>query len=162
MECPACKISMANHAHGKLSIDVCEKCKGIWFDKDELSAFVNDLFKETTTAKSQNKPHANLPAQEESERMCPVCRKPMVKFKYGSTSDITLDKCPSCKGIWTDAEEVFAIMDFIKKRRTNAKGKKLFSSCTKNVLKTQKNMMDFLESYGPGTFGVKWRKPFSG
>ncbi|MBI5359597.1 MAG: zf-TFIIB domain-containing protein [Planctomycetes bacterium] len=160
MECPACKTSMANYAHSKLSIDVCEKCKGIWFDKDELSAFVKELFKDKTTAKPPNKPHAELPAQKESERTCPVCRKPMVKFKYGSTSDITLDKCLSCKGIWTDAEEVLAIMDFIKNRNENRTKKKLFIVSTKLASKTQQDLMIFFEGYSRGIYALKRKRLF--
>ena len=160
MKCPACKTGMANYEHGSFSIDVCEKCRGIWFDKDELSTFVNELFKEKTPENPRGKPQEKLPAQEESERACPVCNKPMIKFKYGSTSDIALDKCPSCKGIWTDAEEVFAIVDFIKNRRANDKGKKFFSSSTKLASKTQQDLMIFFEGYSRGIYALKRKRLF--
>jgi Zn-finger nucleic acid-binding protein len=34
--CPKCDKLMERRAHGELILDVCNRCKGVWFDHDEL------------------------------------------------------------------------------------------------------------------------------
>ena len=36
MECPKCKIAMKKRILQEVEVDECEKCEGIWLDKDEL------------------------------------------------------------------------------------------------------------------------------
>jgi len=37
-DCPACQQPMQQARYGELSLDVCKRCKGVWFDHHELSA----------------------------------------------------------------------------------------------------------------------------
>jgi Uncharacterized protein conserved in bacteria len=34
--CPKCDRRMERRAHGDLVLDICQRCKGVWFDHDEL------------------------------------------------------------------------------------------------------------------------------
>jgi Zn-finger nucleic acid-binding protein len=51
---------------------------------------------------------------QETGRLCPRCRKPMRKFNFAYDSNIILDRCPSCGGIWADRGEVFQMATYIK------------------------------------------------
>lgn len=37
-DCPACQRPMQQARYGELSLDICKRCKGVWFDHHELSA----------------------------------------------------------------------------------------------------------------------------
>ena len=36
MECPRCKIELHKKTIQEIEVDECQKCEGIWFEKDEL------------------------------------------------------------------------------------------------------------------------------
>lgn len=38
LPCPVCERTMDQVRHGDLSLDVCKRCKGVWFDHHELAA----------------------------------------------------------------------------------------------------------------------------
>jgi Zn-finger nucleic acid-binding protein len=40
------------------------------------------------------------------ERLCPVCRYPLRPYRYLYTSDIELDTCDQCGGVWVDNAEL--------------------------------------------------------
>jgi Zn-finger nucleic acid-binding protein len=37
LDCPVCERKMDIVSHGDLRLDVCKRCKGVWFDHDELA-----------------------------------------------------------------------------------------------------------------------------
>ena len=38
LDCPSCQQPLAVHTHEGLRLDVCDQCRGVWFDHTELSA----------------------------------------------------------------------------------------------------------------------------
>jgi len=36
MNCPSCSVGLRKKALSNIEVDECEKCKGIWFEDDEL------------------------------------------------------------------------------------------------------------------------------
>jgi membrane associated rhomboid family serine protease len=43
---------------------------------------------------------------EEASRTCPGCGKPMDKLNYAYDSNVILDRCLSCLGVWVDGDEI--------------------------------------------------------
>ena len=37
LDCPSCGIAMQAAVHDGIQLDVCQKCKGVWFDRHELA-----------------------------------------------------------------------------------------------------------------------------
>jgi membrane associated rhomboid family serine protease len=100
-------------------IDHCPKCNGIWFDADELAPVLMALKsndhapakeKECTEPIRARSPHT----VQENDRFCPRCKQMLKKFNYGYDSNVFLDRCPDCQGIWTDTGEVKQIIEYLK------------------------------------------------
>lgn len=43
MDCPNCKIPLSNAKIGSVSLDECSRCRGIWFDKNELEEAKDEI-----------------------------------------------------------------------------------------------------------------------
>lgn len=46
LTCPVCRGAMREAAHGRVHIDICTKCRGVWLDRGELekiAAAVGDV-----------------------------------------------------------------------------------------------------------------------
>lgn len=120
MKCPVCSNLLQQAKTKSAIIDVCPACKGIWFDAGEQ--FV-DLAR--SLSKSEDIPSEKLRLFEkrnvqtlktikEGYKLCPICSKELRKFNYSYDSNIFLDKCRYCGGIWTDGGEVRRIASYLK------------------------------------------------
>lgn len=101
-------------------VDVCAKCGGVWFDKGELKLVVNQLIvenkvKAANTTVPFTKRMIEKTDQNEGYRTCPKCGLTMKKLNYAYDSNVFVDKCQGCEGIWTDKGEVKQIAQFLKK-----------------------------------------------
>jgi membrane associated rhomboid family serine protease/Zn-finger nucleic acid-binding protein len=108
-------------AVGKIQIrnNVCPGCNGIWSDAGEFVNLVSELAKSQEIAPETLqlfKPREARPPGkiEEGPRMCPRCNAGMRKFNYAYDSNVFLDKCPNCGGIWMDGGEVRQIARYLK------------------------------------------------
>ncbi|MFP4355871.1 MAG: zf-TFIIB domain-containing protein [Phycisphaerae bacterium] len=102
MFCPECvSISLNDQKlqSADLELDYCPGCGGIWFDQAELERAL---------------PHAILnlavPGDApETGRGCPRCdRARLFRVQYPQT-DVQVDVCRKCRGVWLDAGEAEAI-----------------------------------------------------
>ena len=116
-----------------VTAEICSECGGIWFDKHKLKWAANQLaitekidpnelrvlFKKRTVVK---------PDKSEPIRTCPKCTLAMKKVNYAYDSNIIIDRCTKCEGIWTDKGEIKAIAKFIKEDpRVKAIGESLIA-----------------------------------
>lgn len=98
MFCPQCKsvsLKQGLVKNKKIQIDYCPKCKGIWFDAEELEE-VSALAAKDLQIQD---------GAEKADRICPKCQKLLFGFEYPQ-SLATVDMCKSCKGLWLDAGEL--------------------------------------------------------
>ena len=118
MNCPACGDALHRMAYRGLVLDQCSGCRGVWYDADELGAFL-----ERYLAEHPDLPSARLTLSQESstiapagegERSCPRCDFPLEKYNYGYDSGIILDRCHACEGVWVDGEEVQRLARYVK------------------------------------------------
>lgn len=115
MKCPNCSnILKRKNFHGAL-IDICEKCNGVWFDRDELRKAKDntddslrwldfDLFEEKV-----GKYHTSS-----SEKDCPVDSIKILQQKYDK-SNVLVETCPKCQGVWLDKNEFEKIIRYLHK-----------------------------------------------
>ena len=114
MICPNCKKeSLETINFHKVQVNRCSQCQGIWFDQDELRKAKDerdqylkwldiDLWKEDKNFRVSS-----------SEKLCSLCKTPLYEVKYGE-SDIKVDICNLCKGIWLDEGEFRKIIAYLK------------------------------------------------
>jgi membrane associated rhomboid family serine protease len=119
MKCPSCATRLREVKSRMVLIDVCPKCAGVWFDSGEFVDFVRSLTEDEEILPmiprlfQPRQVHA-LTDVEEPEKICPRCDLPMRTFNYASDSNVFLDKCPSCNGLWADAGEVRQVARHLK------------------------------------------------
>ena len=141
MNCPACNSILQECKCGQVLVDICSRCHGVWFDPDELRPFVEFLLKdqpEIPNAKIELWKKVKSPnSSSKPPRSCPVCGVPMKKFNYAYDSNIILDKCPECEGIWTDANDLHRVAVYKKGNpRLDAFGRSLVKDKRLQVLQS--------------------------
>lgn len=114
MICPNCKTEeLEEQIFYKVGADYCYKCLGVFFDQDEL--------RQAKDEKDQNLNWLDIdlwdnPARFrvfKAEKLCPKCEMPMYLIQYGD-SDIEVDLCNVCQGIWLDRAEFKKIIEYLK------------------------------------------------
>ena len=118
MNCPVCKTLLKSIEYHGQTIDICIRCAGMWFDKGELKGVISsmlskDAVDEQTIKEAYNK-NRKPPQSSLLLRNCPRCNITMNTFNYAYDSNVFLDKCPSCNGIWADSGEINLIARHIK------------------------------------------------
>lgn len=114
MQCPNCKHELKKIIYKDVEIDQCLNCEGLWFDGDELRMVKDredeflrwldiDLFID-----------AKQFAGGYSSMMCSRDGNSLYEISYNST-DIKIDVCRVCKGVWLDKEELDKIIAFLKR-----------------------------------------------
>ena len=141
-QCPKCKDKLISKKIAHTEVDECHKCKGVWFDKDELrhakdetDSDLNWMDFEIWKYEDQFKsPPCILP--------CPVCNDPMVSIEYGE-SKVLIDYCPACKGTWLDRNEFKKIIDALENELLT----KSFSDYIKEAIKEGVEIVSGHESF---------------
>jgi hypothetical protein len=54
LDCPECLSAMEVVTHGDLTLDLCKRCRGVWFDRHELAALWSFALSTTALSKSLN------------------------------------------------------------------------------------------------------------
>ncbi|MFN7016976.1 MAG: zf-TFIIB domain-containing protein [Fimbriimonadales bacterium] len=103
--CPVCQIELKPQVHLGVTIDVCPACAGIWFDEGELTR-LNQLDDEILPRIDSLYQPQVTSYDPPWERLCPNCREPLRSYNYLYTSNIRLDTCERCGGVWVDNGEL--------------------------------------------------------
>ena len=110
MLCPVCKTEMIDVEYNKIELDYCVKCKGVWFDSNELELMfekINLSDSGLAIANLIDKIDQKIP---ENKHKCPICKKTMGKIKIGDSSQTVIDICINGDGLWFDGGEVIQLM----------------------------------------------------
>ena len=113
MECPRCKINLEKALFYNTAVGYCPRCLGMFFGEEELR-----WAKDT---KDQNLVWLDIDLWKDERkfkliygiRLCPACRVPLYEVYYGA-SQIVVDVCNVCKGIWLDRGEFKKIISYLK------------------------------------------------
>ena len=102
LTCPRCQAALTPSTLGSVTIDVCDACGGHWYDAGELER-IREL------DERPKEPGGVAPRWVDSKHdamSCPRCRRPLDTERYAYSSDLILDRCPNCNGMWVDAGEL--------------------------------------------------------
>ncbi|MCF7956720.1 MAG: zf-TFIIB domain-containing protein [Phycisphaerae bacterium] len=118
MHCPACDGSLSIVDLYGCNVGICPLCEGIWFDSADLKTVVDKMIAagevnppETTTILEPRKVERS---RQQELRMCPDCGLVMKNLNYAADSNVFIDKCGQCGGVWTDIGDLMAIAEYIK------------------------------------------------
>ncbi len=113
--CPICKVPLKSAVFHNVEVNYCPNCLGIWFEEDELRLAKDD--------KDKNLEWLDVDLWKDEKkfkishgiRLCPSCRVPLYEVRYGD-SDIVVDVCNICHGVWLDRAEFKKIIDYLHKK----------------------------------------------
>ena len=119
--CPRCKDeSLRAQVVGGCPLDRCERCEGMWVDRETLEKIYKEREQNTAIkqvaapwlkAVNQDKPAPNKVSTQGYIR-CPICNTVMNRYNFGRYSGVVVDICRE-HGTWFDANELNRIMTFI-------------------------------------------------
>ncbi len=105
MHCPNCRQTLEAVDVGGIRIERCPNCEGLWFDKNELR-----VLKDREAGGDYQWIHLDLwkdmdkfRAARQQRYSCPRDGASMTTVRYDE-SNVAIDVCPSCDGIWLDKD----------------------------------------------------------
>lgn len=118
MKCPVCGCNLSPYSYGGQKIDVCPECHGIWFDRGEIAAVAKEMIRTKEVpdqdAKDAFPAASKPPGNDEVQKVCPKCRVPTDVVNYSYDSNVFVNKCPTCQGVWVDRGELERVALYIK------------------------------------------------
>lgn len=97
-----------------IDVEICRGCKGIWLEEG-MAAFLNDLKEDIPDLEKA------LKKARETVRKCPRCDRRMDEIDFVGDQP-TLDRCPSCGGIFLDKGEQKRMREVADKIRNPKSG----------------------------------------
>ena len=147
MKCPYCKIELKKKMIKKIEIDECEKCKGMWFEDDELRKAKDFTDEDLNWMDFEIWKHEDQFKTKSRNLPCPKCNKSLVAINYADT-DVEIDCCPTCKGTGLDKGEFKKIIKALTKGLIT----KSFSEYIKASIEEAKEIIT-----GPEPFLSEWK-----
>jgi Zn-finger nucleic acid-binding protein len=117
MKCPKGDGNLRRVQLGPTFIDVCDVCKGSWYDVGELRVLKDleaggdyswidvDIWRHLKEFR----------APEQRGLTCPVDDAALTSVRYGETG-VTVDACKKCHGVWLDKNEYDQIVKQLEQR----------------------------------------------
>jgi Zn-finger nucleic acid-binding protein len=130
-----------------VEIDECNKCKGIWFEDDELRKAKDSTDSDLNWMDFEIWKHKDKFQARARNLACPQCNQTLVTVNYADTG-VEIDYCPECKGTWLDKGEFKKVIDVL----TNELLTKSFSEYIKASLEEAKEIIT-----GPESFVSEWK-----
>ncbi len=114
--CPKCRAALRLLRLGKVLVDFCFHCGGMWLDKGELESAAGG--------------HVPLGEKERmrervqrTSRACPACSMWLYSRELASNSGVMIDECAVCGGVWLDKGELSAAETYLKAKRSDLRRK---------------------------------------
>ena len=114
MQCPSCKHDFKKLLIKDVQLDQCIGCGGMWFSGDTLR---NAKDREDELLQWLDVDLFSNPKQfigSYSTMMCPHDQEPLYQISYDNT-DIKVDVCKTCHGVWLDKNEYADIIASLKR-----------------------------------------------
>ena len=114
MKCPDCKSELQVAKLKGIAIHECLKCKGKWFERNELILAKNkaDDGLRWLDFDPFGKDAEKLSVASEGKQ-CPECEKKMQSLTYVQ-SKVVIDKCRSCEGVWLSHGEIAKAIRYLE------------------------------------------------
>ena len=150
MNCPSCAKQLNKKKLENFEIAMCDTCKGMWLD--------TFTFQEIATHESPFSELLKIDIWEEVTKhkvkpgpgKCPKCEKRLYISEYVD-SQIHIDLCPICQGLWFDRGELEKVMAYIEKEIDNETVGHLFNELgeeVKDFLTGQKSLESEVKHVG--------------
>lgn len=135
--CPVCNIPLRPVSpSSNLQLDYCIRCKGVWFDHQELDRAAGHADHRMFLRKLSTPSLAHLVCKscdQTNDRKnnrcvrcleplhldCPLCGQNLEATKSGA---VEMDRCRNCRGVWLDGGELELLFEEFQKQRKQNRG----------------------------------------
>ncbi len=144
MNCPDCFHELKEESLKGIQIQECRACQGKWFKRDQLK-LAKDRQDDTLRwldfdPFGKDAEDLSVPS---TGKICPECSGAMLSLTY-SDSQIVIDKCPSCEGVWLTHGELVKIIRYLEKKVVSQPSAQLAQSSFKQFVEIFKGSDGFL------------------
>jgi len=115
MDCPNKHQELEKVLFHNVEVDYCPECLGVWFDQNELAWAKDEKDKQLNWLDFDIWRDKGRFKISHIDKRCPVCRIPFVEVAYDN-SNVKVDFCKKCRGIWLDRGEFKQIMIYLQKK----------------------------------------------
>ena len=128
LKCPQDQSVLTKRPYeADIQVDVCGQCDGVWLDKGELER-IQETVENDYREELEKIPKSTVQAyriardQQGHEALaCPSCGSQMSEREHGYCSQINIDVCAECQGIWLDAGELQALEVFFERSKAETR-----------------------------------------
>lgn len=127
MKCPKDESVLESRTYeGDVEVDACPSCQGMWLDKGELEQ-IEEVRERDYSEELKRIPDLIGPAYEMARQQtlpaldCPKCAAEMSRHEYAYCSQIMIDVCPKCQGVWLDKGEIERLEVFFERSRMDTR-----------------------------------------
>jgi Zn-finger nucleic acid-binding protein len=116
-KCPLCKTQLAAKYFRRIEMQHCQSCGGFWMQKNRLGEILRQYMAYIAKRHDHDcglRERANPYEIESSLLECPGCAGAMTKLNYAYNSNVIVDMCEPCGGVWLDRGEIEKIASFLK------------------------------------------------
>ena len=124
MKCPRCSSELKTIDYEGADIETCPDCGGEWLDDGELKKIVQTVEKTfpqemIDSLDAINRNIFSIDESVDNQLSCPICSAvELNRLNYASSSGIAIDRCPECRGIWLDKEEIENVQVLVEQWRS--------------------------------------------
>lgn len=112
MQCPRDQGRLDKIGFSGINLDSCPNCDGVWLQKGEL-ARLHGLKHDLLPGPGGQDPRGPVP--------CPACPESTMETRYFShASQVLIDYCPRCEGIWLDQAELTRILQEVYRLKVSS------------------------------------------
>lgn len=115
MKCPRCKTILCRIQYEGVPICTCPDCKGEFVDTNRLRVIEKRQGVTFEPGEAKKLERAETGPADDRRIICPRCGSSMRKGKYRGT-DVVVDLCRACKGLWLDDQELEKIQVLAEKK----------------------------------------------
>jgi Zn-finger nucleic acid-binding protein len=147
MNCPKCKADLVTFTIDGIDLEQCNKCEGMWFDKNELRRVKDKADSDLNWLDFEVWEHTDKFKAKAQKYNCPICNEKMEVLDYDNTN-IEIDFCKSCEGIWLDKGGFEKLIEALEEEILN----KSLDEYVKATLEEAKELIN-----GPESFISEWK-----
>lgn len=150
MRCPVCQNSEIEmlELEPNLWARVCGACNGKWISNNNYQKWL-ECRGEILSEIPSDEPNISV-REFELARLCPKCRRILVKYKVGRNIPFKIDRCGNCAGVWLDENE----WETLKSRNLHDEINKIFTDHWQEKIK-QEETREALRTIYEQKFGLE-------
>ncbi len=134
--CPSCGANLNSYEVFGIEIEGCPECNGFFLDRDELRKLKDRSIRDSW---------GNLRWMDDeveaiekarimfSKRICPKCKGVRFLSSIFGDSNIIIDHCPSCHGIWLDKDEFQSIVQYLSEQLNKLSSAEMASNAYQEI-----------------------------